>query len=373
MSLFKVLAAALDPILLLFLTGFMLGAAAREQGIDHTLVRIALKLSKDRIRILIVLAAVTTVFLSMWMSNIAAASLMFAAFRPIWGNEPHDSSTRRSLLLIIALSANIAGVTTPVATGPNGIAMATINQQQPLHFLQWMGFGVPLALGLLCVAVALIFIRLRPAGTISLAEEYAAMKPAANSRAWQVWLVAGITIAMWIFEPFTGVQEWIVAAGAIVALFILRLIGWKAIAGLDWKTIALIAAGLMLGELLNQSGLVYKLTQALPLLGAHFTIRLFVLCFISALLSALMSNTATAGFLVPLALSLDPMPSTAIIVAIAASMGMPFVISTPPNAMAVGGGLRSSDLLVPGLIFMLGGSLLVAVTGPMVLRGLGIP
>jgi sodium-dependent dicarboxylate transporter 2/3/5 len=92
------------------------------------------------------------------------------------------------------------------------------------------------------------------------------------------------------------------------------------------------------------------------------------------MLSAVMSNTATAAFLVPLALTLDPAPSTAIIVAVSTSLGVPFVISTPPNAMAVGTGLlRSRELLLPGLVIMLGGCVLVALTGPIVLRAFGIP
>jgi sodium-dependent dicarboxylate transporter 2/3/5 len=52
---------------------------------------------------------------------------------------------------------------------------------------------------------------------------------------------------------------------------------------------------------------------------------------------------------------------------------VPFVISTPPNAMAFGAGLRARDLLVPGLVIMLAGCVLVALTGPGVLRAVGIP
>jgi sodium-dependent dicarboxylate transporter 2/3/5 len=52
----------------------------------------------------------------------------------------------------------------------------------------------------------------------------------------------------------------------------------------------------------------------------------------------------------------------------------PLLISTPPNAMAVGTGLlRSRELLVPGLVIMLGGCVLIALTGPFVLRILGVP
>jgi sodium-dependent dicarboxylate transporter 2/3/5 len=86
-----------------------------------------------------------------------------------------------------------------------------------------------------------------------------------------------------------------------------------------------------------------------------------------------MSNTGTAAVLVPLAATVDAAPSSAIIVAIACSLGMPFAISTPPNAMAISAGLGSRDLAVPGLILMLAGCALVALTGPQVLAAFGIP
>jgi len=78
--------------------------------------------------------------------------------------------------------------------------------------------------------------------------------------------------------------------------------------------------------------------------------------------------------LIPLGMTLQPAPSTAVLVAIGCSFGVPFVISTPPNAMVIGeGGVRSSDLLWPGLPLMIGGALLVSATGPLVLRLVGIP
>jgi sodium-dependent dicarboxylate transporter 2/3/5 len=74
-----------------------------------------------------------------------------------------------------------------------------------------------------------------------------------------------------------------------------------------------------------------------------------------------------------LAVAVSGTPFTAVLVAVSASLGVPFVISTPPNAMAFGAGLRARDLLVPGLVIMLGGALVVALTGPWMLRAVGVP
>ena len=233
-----------------------------------------------------------------------------------------------------------------------------------------MVFGVPLALGLLGAAVALIAVRLRPSGAIELPP--APRLPAARGRM-QLGILFGLVILLWLTEPLHHVPAWMVALGAVVALLATRLIGWRELWGLDWGTLVLIAGGIALGALLERSGLVRELAARLPLEAAPAAVRLVILCLLCASLSALMSNTGTASFLIPLAGTLDPSPSTAIIVAVSASLGVPFVISTPPNAMAVAGGLRSTDLLVPGLLLMVGGCVLVALSGPWVLGLVGIP
>jgi sodium-dependent dicarboxylate transporter 2/3/5 len=86
-----------------------------------------------------------------------------------------------------------------------------------------------------------------------------------------------------------------------------------------------------------------------------------------------MSNTATATMLIPLANTLHAAPSTAVLIALSASVGIPFIISTPPNAMVFGeGGLKSRDLLVVGLLIMFLGCLLITLTGQWVLHLIGI-
>jgi sodium-dependent dicarboxylate transporter 2/3/5 len=136
----------------------------------------------------------------------------------------------------------------------------------------------------------------------------------------------------------------------------------------------LIAGGLTLGELFEKSGLAREIAglvdwSALP---PVFLILSFVV--VCALLSAIASNTAAAAMLIQIGLSIVPTPSFAVLVALGASMGVPFVISTPPNAMVYGqGNIRLRDLALPGVVLMVAGCLLIAFAGPGVLRWLGIP
>lgn len=363
---------SIDPVLALFLGGFALAAAASAQGADRAVATLALRLARGHAVRLVVMIAIVTAVLSMWMSNVAAAALMLTALRPVMdGDDSPTGTLRRPMLLAIALAADVGGIATPVGSGPNGIAMAALEPTHPISFLRWMILGVPLTLILLAVVVGVIIWRVRPAGIVAFPTAAPTLVTAAT---WRLGAVFVATILLWLTEPLHGVRAWMVALGAVAVLLATRLLRGDDVRRMDWTTLLLIAGGIALGSLLDESGLVRSSASHVPFDALPPFVRLLGLCIVSALLSAVMSNTATAAFLIPLALTLDPLPSTAIIVAVSTSLGVPFVISTPPNAMAVGTGmLPSRELLVPGLVIMLGGCVLVALTGPTVLRTLGIP
>jgi sodium-dependent dicarboxylate transporter 2/3/5 len=366
----RVLGWSADPVLALFLGGFTLSVAASRYGLDARVAHLAMKLSRGRRLALLILTAAATAGLSMWMSNIAAAAMMIAALRPLFSARPQDDTFRRALLMAVAVGANFGGMATPIGTGPNAIAIAALSKHQPVTFLSWMAFALPLTVGMLIAGIILLVLRFRVSGVAQLPELH---PPQLDWGARGVLVIFSITIMAWLTEPLHGAPSGIVALLAVAALFGSGLLNRPDLNSIDWSTLALIAGGIGLGNLLEESGLVKTVAAAVPWTQASPFVRLLVLCLSSAILAALMSNTATATMLIPLGLSLDPSPSTAILIAIAASMGIPFVISTPPNAMVYGEGVRSSDLLIPGLILMLLGCLLVSLTGPFVLRLMGIP
>lgn len=365
----RVLGWSADPVLALFLGGFTLSVAASRYGLDERVAHLAVKLSGGRRLALLLLIVAATAGLSMWMSNIAAAAMMIAALRPLFSESERSDGFRRVLLLGVAIGANFGGIATPVGTGPNAIAIASVSKSQPLNFLSWMGFALPLAAGMLLTGVVILALLYGVRGTANL--------PRLESRKLRrgsggVLIIFSLTVIAWLTEPLHAAPSGVVALLAVAALFGTGLLNRQDLNAIDWSTLALIAGGIGLGSLLEKSGLVKSLAASVPWTEVSPFVRLLVLCLSSALLSALMSNTATATMLIPLAASLDPAPSTAILIAVSASMGIPFAISTPPNAMVYGEGVKSKDLLVPGLVLMLAGCLLIALTGPMVLRLMGI-
>jgi sodium-dependent dicarboxylate transporter 2/3/5 len=368
----RVLGWSANPVLALFLGGFALSVAAHRYGIDSLIARLAVRLSRGSQLLLLILTAAATASLSMWMSNIAAAAMMIAALHPMFYGVPKSDPFRRALLLGIALGANFGGIATPIGTGPNAIAIAAISSKHAITFAAWMVFALPLALGLLIAGLVLVIARFRVRGKGS---ELAEVFPKAPDRGgWLVMTLFFLTVLAWLTEPLHGVPSAIVALITTSVLFASGLLKRDDLGRIDWSTLVLIAGGIGLGNLLEQSGLVRIAGTSMPWQELPHVVRLFTLCFASALLSALMSNTAAVTMLIPLAAGIDPAPSTAILIAVAASLGIPFVISTPPNAMIYGeGGITFSDLAFPGLILMIIGCVLVSTTGPFVLNLVGIP
>jgi solute carrier family 13 (sodium-dependent dicarboxylate transporter), member 2/3/5 len=360
-----------DPVLALFAGGFSLGLAAQRHGIDGVLAGFVLRLSRGQCRMLLAWVLLGTAVMSMWMSNIAAAAMVITALRPVLGRASMPPSLRRALLLGVAIGANVGGMATPIGTGPNGIAIAAAAARgQSITFLHWMSFALPLVLGTLALAFVLLATRYRVNGAFEPIER---ADLDVSRRALGVMLVFLATVVAWLTEPLHGVAAPLTALGATLVLFGSGLLGKKDLGALDWSTLGLIAGGISLGKLIERCGIFAQLARV-DYGGMSSLEWLAVLVFASALLSAVMSNTATAALLIPLGISIDASPSTAVIIAIGASFGMPFTISTPPNAMAYGeGGVSNADLFWIGCSLMIFGCLLVTWTGPAVLQLMGVP
>lgn len=378
----NVLSWAVDPVMALFFGGFVLGVATERNGLDKRLTQFALRSSGKSFRKLLLFVILITAFLSMWMSNIAAAALVLACLRPILGEFGDDHILRRVLLIGVALGADFGGIATPIGTGPNAIAIASISGTQPVSFLSWMAFAFPLTIGMLLASFLFLSWRVRrnendwkarnSGLNVSIFEGEKRSDEKSGQIGFLIILVG--TIVLWLTEPLHRIPAAVIALGSSAALFLSGILAKKDLLRIDWSTLLLIAGGITLGRLLEQSALVKTLAANVPFADFNPTLSLFLLCLASAVLSALISNTATVVMLIPLASALVPSPSTAILIAVSASFGIPFIVSTPPNAMVFGeGGLKFGDLFRPGIVLMLVGCLLVSLTGRAVLNFAGIP
>lgn len=366
----RVMASATSPIMALFFGGFVLSIAGARYGIESWIAVRMIRAAGGRKRLLLLSVMSVTAVLSMWMLNTAAAAMMLVALRPLFASAPEDRSFRIAMLLGLAFAANFGGIATPIGTGPNLIAIGSMQSQHNISFLEWMSFGVPTAAVMLALTFFLLIKLYAVSGRIGSFTLPA--RPLQPRAAWVV-VVFVTTVLAWLSEPVHHLPAALVAFAMAAVLFGTRLLDAADLRLVRWDTLLLIAGGITLGQLFDSSGLARALASSVAWSTWHPTAVLFGLAVACAMISAVSSNTAAAAIMIQLAIGIAPSPSTPIVVALGASMGMPFAISTPPNAMVYGeGGLRPRDFLVPGSILMLAGCLLITLLGPTALRWLGL-
>jgi sodium-dependent dicarboxylate transporter 2/3/5 len=356
-------------VLIVFLAGFAFAVAAHRHGIDEKLTRGALRFARGNHVRLIALLAAATLWLSAWISNVAAAALMFGALRPLLRKHVINHGQQRTAILAVAIAANLGGLATPIGTGANAIALAAIRSETRVTFLKWMVFAVPLAVLAITIMVGLAVLILKPSPVHPIMPR---SRSGIGKFDIRTALIFGGTVVMWLTEPLHHVETHVVAAIATALLLVTGAIGWHELKRMDWGSLLLIAGGIGIGYVMQTAGAAQTLVDLLPISGDRPRLALFFLCLLSALLASVMSNTGTAALLVPVALALIPAPSTAILIALATGFGFPFAISTPANAMAVRAGARQRDLMLASLPAIIAGSALLAVTGPAILRALGV-
>jgi sodium-dependent dicarboxylate transporter 2/3/5 len=366
-----VLAWCADPVLALFLGGFTLGAAASKHGLDAAAAQYVVRLARGRQRLLMLLVIAGVAFLSMWMSNIAAAAMMLASLRPLLQAFPPGSNLRKAVLMSVALGANFGGMATPVGSGPNAIAISAASPHAQVTFVKWMAFALPLTGLMLLIGFLLLVVGYRVHGRFETPP--APMKRLDAPALWVLVLFVACA-TLWLTEPLHGLSAPLVALGATAAIFGTGLLKRDDLNLLDWSTLILIAGGICLGRLVERSGVVATALGGVDWSAWPQVAQVGLLVGLAAVLSALMSNTGTSALLIPISIQLFPSASIPILVAVGCSFGIPFVISTPPNAMVAGeGGVDSSDMIRVGMPLMVLGCLVITLTGPWVLRLFGLP
>lgn len=364
-SLGAVLTWLADPVLALFFGGFVLGAAIQRHSIDQAIASLALRLSGGNRRWLLILTMGATAALSLWMSNIAATAMMLAALRPLLDRS--GENFRRALLVGIAMAANFGGMGTPIGSGPNAVALASTNGQH--SFLGWMAIGLPFAIASVVLTWAIICIRPGVHGSDA---EVAAPTQPIRASGWIILTLMAVAIIAWLTEPLHGISAPTVGLLLATVFFASGLLNRDDFLRLDWGTLALIGGGISLGRLLEHTGLIGSIAHLLGGGTVPSDMAVVLLVVIAASLSAVMSNTGTATLLIPIANAIDPhRPTLAIIVALACSFGVPFVISTPQNAMASGAGARSADFLRVGLPMMVLGCAALIAARPLIASLIG--
>ncbi len=350
-------ASLANPIIILFLGGFCLAAAAVKCGLDRNLTRILLKPFGTKPAMVVMGVMLITATLSGFMSNTATTAMMITVVAPIVANLNQGDPFRKMVVLAIPVSANIGGLLTPIGTPPNAIALAALARQDILiSFTQWMILAIPLVL-LMLLAGWVLLIKLFPpeSGRFKIDIDCKFQK---NRTAITTYIVFAATVLLWITEEFHGIRANVVAFLPIALLPALGVLGKTDIRGFSWEVLWLMAGGISLGMAMRNTGLAEWMINSVQwdAMGILMTVGGFTV--MAYLLANFVSNTVTAALMVPLAvgLALSPeaqTPGMAILVvtvAVVVSFSMILPVSTPPNAIAMASGnIQTANLMRIGV------------------------
>ena len=377
----SVMAAFADPVIMLFLGGFVLAFAATKVGLDVQLAKVMLKpFGTNPKTVLLGVLLVIGVF-SMFMSNTATAAMMLTFLTPVLATLPKDGGGRISLALAIPIAANLGGMGTPIGTPPNAIALGALQEAgYNITFVGWMLRMVPYVLVMLLFAWFLLT-KLYPfkAKKIELKIEGAPVKTTPFQK-YVVWVTFALTIILWVGESLFKVNSNIVAMIPFAVFSATGILKARDLEHINWAVLWMVAGGFALGTALNQTGLATTLINTIPFASWNALVVMLVGGFICYFLSNFISNSASANLVVPIlivvgkAMSGNPsfealggVPAMIAGVAICASLAMCLPVSTPPNALAHSTGMiTTKQMATVGIVigvvgFVLGYLMLIFI------------
>ena len=407
-----------NEIVFLFLGGFLIQLAMERWNLHR---RIALAITVfvgTSPRRLVGGLMLATAFISMWISNAAAAAMMLPIAVSVCGvvarreggpgiDTPLSPGAPVGVrnfgiasAIGVAWAATIGGLATPIGTAPNVLMRGFLKEQfqRDISFAQWTALCGPLSLLLLVAAwwlLTVVFFPVRSdrdrGETDSLRADLRALGPISPGE-WSTLAVFVCAVGGWLFSkelshllglvrtlPSGKTQELlndsVVAMTAGLALFVIPVDLKNQVFALDWRdakrlsygTLLLFGGGLALADAISGTGLDLAIGRCVSGLGGlHPLVLMVVVCALVVFMSEFVSNTALTATLLPImagaagAMHMEP---TLLLLATALSASAAFMMpaGTPPSAITFSSGYyRIGDMAKAGLVLNVIGVVLVA-------------
>ncbi|MGM0577209.1 MAG: SLC13 family permease [Myxococcota bacterium] len=376
----------MHPFIVLLMAGFMAALAIERWSLHRRLALGILIRVGTSPRRLVLGMMIACAGCSMWISNTATAlmllpigmALVSQARERLGRDDPGLRAFASALFLGIAYSASVGGLGTPIGTPPNliflGVYEESFPERDPIGFLSWMRFAIPLVVVMLAILWVYLTRVARPVpkdlpmgSREVLREELDAMGPMdADQRA-----VGGVFLAMallWVtrrvvvdgdvvgWAPAFGLDDLVNdATVAVVGALVLfawpsrtdpgeRLLDWETARDIPWAVVLLFGGGMSLAHGFQASGLSEGIAAALgDLSGLPTAAMVAVIALAVTFLTEVTSNTATTTVLLPVLAAFSTAaglaPEVVMIPAVlAASCAFMLPVATPPNAIVYGSG-----------------------------------
>jgi phosphate transporter len=354
-----VFAAMWTPVIMLLLGGFTIAAALSKYHIAKMMATFVLSKAGTKPRTVLITNMFVGMFLSMWISNVAAPVLCFSIIQPMLRNLPADSPMAKALILGIALASNIGGAASPIASPQNIIALQNMSPQPSWGI--WFFIALPVCIISILLIWGLLLITFKP-GKGTTIVPIRPMKDSITGIQWFIIAVTLITIVLWCtshqLESVFG-DMGVIAIIPLALFFGTGILTKEDFNNFLWTIIILAAGGLTLGKAVSSSGLLHTIASGITSSVEGLSLYGVMVVFASLILvvATFISHTVAALILLPLvqqvgAGMLEPHPNLLVMVsALLCSCAMGLPTSGFPNMTAIVSISAVLEVLTTLLIF----------------------
>ncbi|MGD9969390.1 MAG: DASS family sodium-coupled anion symporter [Sulfuricurvum sp.] len=360
-----------NPIIFLFLGGFMMAIAVEKTHLHRWMAHHLLGIFPGSVRGVIFALAFTSAMLSSILSNTTTTLLLLSIGMFL----SEEGSIRMRYLLAIAYGASIGGIITPIGTPPNLILLGFLNENAlpAISFATWVAMVAPLALTMLVVMGMLLGIGVGNR-RVERSSQIAPLSSQQKKVLFFLFSLMGILFVNAPIKPYwngLGLAEEgvMLAFGLLMFVPQLQLLDWMEDKGkIPFRIMFLFGAGFAIAKAFGDTGLADVVAASL---GNFAQMEpwavLTIIAFIVTFSTEITSNTALTSVMIPViyAFGIRYHLDTELLMMVAtlcASYAFMLPIATPPNAIVMGSGSISVKAMMRyGFVLNIAGIVLIVV------------
>ncbi|KAL0586010.1 hypothetical protein ABG067_004333 [Albugo candida] len=366
----KVMSLLVNHTTILIMGGYSISAAFGKCQIELYIAAALQRRFKKRPNLFLLAIMLMGLFLSMWISNHTAPVLCVSVLLPIIRDFPTSSAYVKTLLVGLAFACNLGGMMTPISSLQNTLAVSYLEKAgYSISFGQWMAMAVPFCTFTTILCWAFLLWVFDPKDAKCIPQIVYDQKQHISRVHVTVIALTLLTILLW--ATFTFTSPTFGDLGIISLIFMFVMFGTGILSQFDfnsfsWHILFLIGGGNVLGDAVQQSGLLdtlsHSLIQSLPNNSVWLVSLSLSLVVLS--LTTFVSHTVASIIMLPIIVQISVevghphIPVICCALAISAAMALPFSSFPNINSLLVLDDhgqpyLKVQDFLRVGIFFSL--------------------
>ncbi len=360
-----------NPIIYLFLGGFLLAIAVEKTGLHKWIANKMLNLFPKNAQGIIFALIITSGLLSSVLSNTTTTLLLL----PIALFLTDEKTLKLRFALGIAYGASIGGILTPIGTPPNLILLGIMQELklEPIAFIQWMWMVAPLVF-IMFIFVGLVLgyglkgIKVAPdlsVSSLSLEQKKV------------LGVLFGLIVLLFANAPLKpyydglGLSEAGILLGMGLLLFAppLNILNWmEDKENIPFQIIFLFGAGFAIATAFSSTGMAKEMaSNIMSITYLHPVLFMLIVAAMVTFTTEITSNTALISIMLPVLYEVAVEAGLDIrlflmVATICASYAFMLPIATPPNAIAMSSGVVNVKTMASfGIILNVLGIIMIVI------------